>query len=183
MFHLFRHMVYLSFVKLHYYCVWIYTKALFNNTIFFFFLAANYKAVRCLALTSLNAERSSILLQHFMETGQGRPCGGCFPRATKFVLPFSCLCNLLLNWVPKMKCLDNQHLFGHCTWSKFLPFLVFVASNFQLIQSKIQAGLPCLSTLLLNIYILGYFVDFVLVVFVDTIHILYCKSTNVILFF
>ncbi|GLT72621.1 hypothetical protein SLA2020_445390 [Shorea laevis] len=35
-----------------------------------FHMYANYKAVRCLALTSLNDERSSILLQHFMETGQ-----------------------------------------------------------------------------------------------------------------
>ncbi|KAK2429385.1 protein root UVB sensitive [Trifolium repens] len=31
---------------------------------------ANYRAVRCLALNSLNPERSSILLQHFTETGQ-----------------------------------------------------------------------------------------------------------------
>lgn len=30
---------------------------------------ANYKAVRCLNLTTLNCERSSILLLHFMETG------------------------------------------------------------------------------------------------------------------
>ncbi|KAK9276700.1 hypothetical protein L1049_006236 [Liquidambar formosana] len=35
-----------------------------------FHMYANYKAVRCLSLTSLNSERSSILLQHFMETGQ-----------------------------------------------------------------------------------------------------------------
>ncbi|PON64665.1 Root UVB sensitive family [Trema orientale] len=35
-----------------------------------FHMYANYKAVRCLALTSLNPQRSSILLQHFMETGQ-----------------------------------------------------------------------------------------------------------------
>ncbi|KAL5826261.1 hypothetical protein ACOSQ4_018058 [Xanthoceras sorbifolium] len=35
-----------------------------------FHMYANYKAVRCLALTSLNFERSSILLQHFMKTGQ-----------------------------------------------------------------------------------------------------------------
>lgn len=32
---------------------------------------ANYKAVRCLNLTTLNCERCSILLLHFMETGQG----------------------------------------------------------------------------------------------------------------
>ncbi|KAJ7943345.1 protein root UVB sensitive 3 [Quillaja saponaria] len=31
---------------------------------------ANYRAVRCLELTSLNPERTSILLQHFMKTGQ-----------------------------------------------------------------------------------------------------------------
>ncbi|OWM89468.1 hypothetical protein CDL15_Pgr024216 [Punica granatum] len=37
-----------------------------------FHMYANYKAVQCLALTSLNAKRSAILLQHFMETGQGR---------------------------------------------------------------------------------------------------------------
>ncbi|XP_057448107.1 protein root UVB sensitive 3-like isoform X1 [Lotus japonicus] len=35
-----------------------------------FHIYANYRAVRCLALTSLNPERSSILLHHFMETGQ-----------------------------------------------------------------------------------------------------------------
>ncbi|KAJ4710746.1 protein root UVB sensitive 3 [Melia azedarach] len=35
-----------------------------------FHIYANYRAVRCLALTSLNFERSSILLQHFMETDQ-----------------------------------------------------------------------------------------------------------------
>ncbi|KAK6251932.1 hypothetical protein QUC31_013652 [Theobroma cacao] len=35
-----------------------------------FHMYANYKAVRCLALDSLNFERSSILLQHFIETGQ-----------------------------------------------------------------------------------------------------------------
>ncbi|KAK2429343.1 protein root UVB sensitive [Trifolium repens] len=34
------------------------------------FNVANYRAVRCLALNSLNPERSSILLQHFTETGQ-----------------------------------------------------------------------------------------------------------------
>ncbi|KAJ6689911.1 hypothetical protein OIU85_006226 [Salix viminalis] len=35
-----------------------------------FHMYANYRAVRCLALTSLNIERSTILFQHFMETGQ-----------------------------------------------------------------------------------------------------------------
>ncbi|CAA2955601.1 protein root UVB sensitive 3-like isoform X1 [Olea europaea var. sylvestris] len=35
-----------------------------------FHMYANYKAVRCLSLTTLNCERSSILLLHFMETGQ-----------------------------------------------------------------------------------------------------------------
>ncbi|XP_071715553.1 protein root UVB sensitive 3 isoform X2 [Rutidosis leptorrhynchoides] len=35
-----------------------------------FHMYANYKAVRCLNLTTLNCERSSILLQHFMEAGQ-----------------------------------------------------------------------------------------------------------------
>ncbi|KAK4278343.1 hypothetical protein QN277_016201 [Acacia crassicarpa] len=35
-----------------------------------FHMFANYQAVRCLALTSLNPERSSILLQHFIKTGQ-----------------------------------------------------------------------------------------------------------------
>nr|KYP65696.1 UPF0420 protein C16orf58 isogeny [Cajanus cajan] len=35
-----------------------------------FHMYANYRAVRCLALNSLNPERSSILLQHFMGTGQ-----------------------------------------------------------------------------------------------------------------
>ncbi|CAN0896405.1 Protein root UVB sensitive 3 [Linum grandiflorum] len=34
-----------------------------------FHMYANYRAVRCLALNSLNMERSSILLQHFMKTG------------------------------------------------------------------------------------------------------------------
>ncbi|KAD2804162.1 hypothetical protein E3N88_37539 [Mikania micrantha] len=35
-----------------------------------FHMYANYKAVKCLNLTTLNCERSSILLLHFMETGQ-----------------------------------------------------------------------------------------------------------------
>ncbi|TYG41657.1 hypothetical protein ES288_D12G192900v1 [Gossypium darwinii] len=35
-----------------------------------FHMYANYKAVRCLTLDSLNFERSSILLQHFIESGQ-----------------------------------------------------------------------------------------------------------------
>ncbi|XVE74344.1 hypothetical protein DITRI_Ditri12bG0009600 [Diplodiscus trichospermus] len=35
-----------------------------------FHMYANYKAVQCLVLDSLNFERCSILLQHFMETGQ-----------------------------------------------------------------------------------------------------------------
>ncbi|KAK2966705.1 hypothetical protein RJ640_007992 [Escallonia rubra] len=34
-----------------------------------FHIYANYKAVRCLSLVTLNCERSSILLLHFMETG------------------------------------------------------------------------------------------------------------------
>ncbi|KAL1828857.1 hypothetical protein ACET3Z_007269 [Daucus carota] len=35
-----------------------------------FHMYANYKAVRCLSLTTLNCERGSILLLHYMETGQ-----------------------------------------------------------------------------------------------------------------
>ncbi|KAI3467248.1 hypothetical protein Pfo_023911 [Paulownia fortunei] len=35
-----------------------------------FHMYANYKAVRCLSLATLNCERSSILLFHYMETGQ-----------------------------------------------------------------------------------------------------------------
>ncbi|KAJ6810678.1 protein root UVB sensitive 3 [Iris pallida] len=35
-----------------------------------FHMFANYMAVRCLSLTTLNNERSSLLLHHFMETGQ-----------------------------------------------------------------------------------------------------------------
>ncbi|KAL1803234.1 hypothetical protein ACET3Z_031881 [Daucus carota] len=35
-----------------------------------FHMYANYKAVRCLSLTTLNCERSSILLWHYVETGQ-----------------------------------------------------------------------------------------------------------------
>lgn len=34
-------------------------------------LAANYRAVCCLSLTTLNCQRSAIILLHFMETGQG----------------------------------------------------------------------------------------------------------------
>lgn len=33
--------------------------------------AANYKAVCCLSLITLNCERSSILLLHYMKTGHG----------------------------------------------------------------------------------------------------------------
>ncbi|GMN41992.1 hypothetical protein TIFTF001_011220 [Ficus carica] len=35
-----------------------------------FHMYANYKAVQCLSLTTLNPQRCSILLQHFIETGQ-----------------------------------------------------------------------------------------------------------------
>lgn len=35
-----------------------------------FHMYANYRAVRCLSLNTLNGERSSILLQNFMETGK-----------------------------------------------------------------------------------------------------------------
>ncbi|XP_073155994.1 protein root UVB sensitive 3 [Henckelia pumila] len=35
-----------------------------------FHMYANYKAVRCLSLSTMNCERSSIILSHFMETGQ-----------------------------------------------------------------------------------------------------------------
>ncbi|KAK4430078.1 protein root UVB sensitive 3 [Sesamum alatum] len=35
-----------------------------------FHMYANYKAVRCLSLCTLNFERSSILLSHYMETGE-----------------------------------------------------------------------------------------------------------------
>ncbi|KAL5553637.1 hypothetical protein UlMin_041038 [Ulmus minor] len=35
-----------------------------------FHMYANYKAVQCLALNSLNPQRGSIILQHFMKTGQ-----------------------------------------------------------------------------------------------------------------
>ncbi|XP_042496126.1 protein root UVB sensitive 3 isoform X2 [Macadamia integrifolia] len=35
-----------------------------------FHMYANYRAVRCLCLTTVNSERASILLQHFMETDQ-----------------------------------------------------------------------------------------------------------------
>ncbi|KAL0336512.1 UNVERIFIED_CONTAM: protein root UVB sensitive 3 [Sesamum radiatum] len=37
-----------------------------------FHMYANYKAVRCLSLCTLNCERSSILLSHYMETGEGK---------------------------------------------------------------------------------------------------------------
>ncbi|GFP88712.1 protein root UVB sensitive 3 [Phtheirospermum japonicum] len=36
-----------------------------------FHMYANYKAVRCLSLATLNCERSSIVLSHYMETGRG----------------------------------------------------------------------------------------------------------------
>ncbi|GAB2214494.1 hypothetical protein Droror1_Dr00018845 [Drosera rotundifolia] len=39
-------------------------------TLTMFHMYANYKAVRSLALNNLNFERTSILLQHYMETGQ-----------------------------------------------------------------------------------------------------------------
>ncbi|KAL0386028.1 UNVERIFIED_CONTAM: protein root UVB sensitive 3 [Sesamum radiatum] len=37
-----------------------------------FHMYANYKAVRCLSLCTLNCERSSILLSHYIETGEGK---------------------------------------------------------------------------------------------------------------
>ncbi|XP_019059333.1 PREDICTED: protein root UVB sensitive 3 isoform X4 [Tarenaya hassleriana] len=45
-----------------------------------FHMYANYRAVRCLVLNSLNFERSSVLLQNFMETGQGFLNGACIAR-------------------------------------------------------------------------------------------------------
>jgi hypothetical protein len=36
-----------------------------------FHMYANYKAVQSLSLTTLNYERSSILLQYFMDNGEG----------------------------------------------------------------------------------------------------------------
>ncbi|KAH9603289.1 hypothetical protein KSS87_000126 [Heliosperma pusillum] len=54
-----------------------------------FLRAANYKAVRCLSLNSLNGERSSLLLQNFMESGQGSSFGskGLIGRACFAPLP------------------------------------------------------------------------------------------------
>lgn len=52
-------------------------KSFYDLVIFFnlFFcliwISANYKAVQCLSLTTLNCERSSILLKHFLESGEG----------------------------------------------------------------------------------------------------------------
>ncbi|XP_031490788.1 protein root UVB sensitive 3 isoform X4 [Nymphaea colorata] len=48
-------------------------------TLTMFHLYANYKAVCSLSLTTLNDERSSILLKYFMETGQGFSDGACYP--------------------------------------------------------------------------------------------------------
>uniref|UniRef100_A0A803MK22 Protein root UVB sensitive 3 n=1 Tax=Chenopodium quinoa TaxID=63459 RepID=A0A803MK22_CHEQI len=42
----------------------------FLNTFNYFYNVANYKAVCCLSLKALNGERTSLLLQHFMKTGQ-----------------------------------------------------------------------------------------------------------------
>ncbi|XP_024008322.1 protein root UVB sensitive 3 isoform X2 [Eutrema salsugineum] len=50
-----------------------------------FHMYANYRAVRCLVLNSLNMERSSILLAHFMQTGQGFFNGGCVARVGYFI--------------------------------------------------------------------------------------------------
>lgn len=56
-----------------------------------FSCAANYKAVRCLALNSLNPERCSIILQHFMKTGQGMwlnvPCHSLKASSSSILFP------------------------------------------------------------------------------------------------
>ncbi|ESR51170.1 protein root UVB sensitive 3 [Citrus sinensis] len=50
-----------------------------------FHMYANYRAVRCLSLNSLNFQRSSILLQQFMETDQGLYHGACFANVDYFM--------------------------------------------------------------------------------------------------
>ncbi|MQL88476.1 hypothetical protein Taro_021039 [Colocasia esculenta] len=53
-----------------------------------FHMFANYKAVRSLSLTTLNDERSSLLLQHFMKTGQAgvwHMCGSLTQHVTWFL--------------------------------------------------------------------------------------------------
>ncbi|XP_057962673.1 protein root UVB sensitive 3 isoform X2 [Malania oleifera] len=51
-----------------------------------FHMYANYRAVHCLSLITLNGERSSILLQHFMKTGQGLCNGACFALMDQFMV-------------------------------------------------------------------------------------------------
>ncbi|XP_058762866.1 protein root UVB sensitive 3-like [Vicia villosa] len=50
-----------------------------------FHMYANYRAIRCLALNSLNLERSSILVQHFTKTSQCLFTGACFTDTTNFM--------------------------------------------------------------------------------------------------
>nr|GMD84619.1 protein root UVB sensitive 3 isoform X1 [Ipomoea batatas] len=47
------------------------TRLASNMSLIILIYVANYKAVSCLSLTTLNCERSSILLSHFFKTGQG----------------------------------------------------------------------------------------------------------------
>lgn len=50
---------------------WIMTKIKSKSYMRLLVFAANYKAVCCLSLTTLNCQRSSIVLLHFFQTGQG----------------------------------------------------------------------------------------------------------------
>nr|GEU76954.1 protein root UVB sensitive 3 [Tanacetum cinerariifolium] len=43
----------------------------FSKSFMLYNMYANYQDVRCLNLTTLNCERGSIVLRHFMVTGQG----------------------------------------------------------------------------------------------------------------
>lgn len=48
--------------------------------------SANYKAVQSLSLSTLNYERTSILLQYFMEHGEGACIAFPFPGFMKSIL-------------------------------------------------------------------------------------------------
>ncbi|XP_057523813.1 protein root UVB sensitive 3 [Amaranthus tricolor] len=71
-----------------------------------FHMYANYKAVHCLSLNSLNGERSSVILQRFMETGQ-------VLSAEKVSLEEHVLPLWLNPWSSgKFKCLNSRILLG-----------------------------------------------------------------------
>ncbi|OMO72011.1 hypothetical protein COLO4_27886 [Corchorus olitorius] len=103
-----------------------------------FHMYANYKAVRCLALDSLNFERSSILLQHFIETGQGLNYGARFAVMDNFKgqpSQFSCIIlQERLNSTHAMLYSTFIHSFNAFTHSGYIP--IDLSAKYLLVERQ-----------------------------------------------